>query len=517
MQIREKKFINSKSIILCVILIVFLLLILSVFFSILNINNTNILNGISINNINVSGLSKEEAISCISEYINHKNASPILFLSENYTTTTSFDNLEVSYQINEAVNKAYNLGRSGNIFQNNFDILSLLINKKDIKLNIKFNNDKLNIIKNEINSNLSNKLIQSSYYIEDNNLVLIKGEPGEVVDTTALIHTINNVLEDLYNSTNEIKITTLYQQPNYIDIEKIYNDVTKEAQNAYYQSNPLKVYPEVIGVSFDKNYASNILKQDLDEYIIPLTLTYPKITINQLDINIFQNTLGYFSTKYDISNKDRTTNLELAASKINGTVLSPGETFSYNKIVGARTISSGYKEAKVYSNGQVVDGIGGGICQISSTIYNSAIYANLNIVERYNHQFITSYVPAGRDATVVYGAKDLKFTNNRSYPIKIEVKVSNGIVTCAIYGLNETTEYDIDFDIETINATEPNVIYENDPSIEIGKEIIKQKGSIGATLNVYKVLKQDGKIISREFLSQDNYKSLEKIIIKNKL
>ena len=99
-------------------------------------------------------------------------------------------------------------------------------------------------------------------------------------------------------------------------------------------------------------------------------------------------------------------------------------------IVGARTISAGYKESKIYSNGQVVDGIGGGICQLSSTIYNSAFFANLNITERYNHQFLTSYVKEGRDATVVYGVKDLKFKNNRNFPIKIETKVSSGVVTC---------------------------------------------------------------------------------------
>ncbi len=122
--------------------------------------------------------------------------------------------------------------------------------------------------------------------------------------------------------------------------------------------------------------------------------------------------LGSFTTKYDGTNTARTTNLKLAASKINETILSPGEEFSYNAIVGERTIAAGYKEAKVYSNGQVVDGLGGGICQISTTLFNAALYANLEITEIHNHQFVPSYVGAGRDATVVYGSKDFKFKNS---------------------------------------------------------------------------------------------------------
>ena len=104
----------------------------------------------------------------------------------------------------------------------------------------------------------------------------------------------------------------------------------------------------------------------------------------------------------------------------------PGETFSYNKVVGARTISAGYKEAPIYLSGQVVDGLGGGICQITSTLYNAAVLANLEITQRTNHQFVPSYVRASRDATVVYGAIDFQFKNNRDYPIKLVCSVEIG-------------------------------------------------------------------------------------------
>ena len=126
--------------------------------------------------------------------------------------------------------------------------------------------------------------------------------------------------------------------------------------------------------------AKKALEEIRDEYSIPLIITHPEITINNLEIDIFPDLLGTFSTKYDLQNKNRANNLSLATSKINEKIIAPGKQFSYNSIVGARTISAGYKEAKIYSNGQVVDGIGGGICQVSSTLYNAVMFLLLYIM-----------------------------------------------------------------------------------------------------------------------------------------
>lgn len=429
---KNKKNSTIRVIIISIILI-FLLFIFSVIFSLINIGNSNILNCISINGIDISGMSREEAFSSISELINNKTSKNIIISSSNGSEiTTTFDFLEVNYDINSSINEAFNIGRSGNIFENNFQILNLIFNKKNINLEVKLNENNLNTLINEISTNLPNKVIQSCYYIENNNLIITKGSNGDIVDSDAFIQELYKVLNNLSSSDDYINVPIKNIDPDEVNIDEIYNEIYKESKNAYYENEPFKIYPQINGVSFDKENAKNLLKNEQDEYIIELKYTYPEITINDLNIDIFKDTLSSFTTKYDISNKDRSTNLELAASKINGTIISPGEEFSYNKTVGARTISSGYKEAKIYSNGKVVDGIGGGICQISSTLYNSVIFANLDVTERYNHQFLTSYVLPGRDATVVYGVKDFKFKNNRSFPIKIEINVRNGIVSCSI-------------------------------------------------------------------------------------
>lgn len=183
-------------------------------------------------------------------------------------------------------------------------------------------------------------------------------------------------------------------------------------------------------------------------------------------------------------NTGRTTNLQLAASKINGTVLMPGETFSYNQVVGARTIAAGYKEAPIYVSGQVVDGLGGGICQITSTLYNAVLYANLQIVERSNHQFVPSYVTASRDATVVYGSIDFKFKNNREYPIKLVCSVSGGLATFQIFGLKSDNEYDVEI-YSRVTGSSSNSTYSE------AYRILKQNGQV-VKMNYYqKILTKD--------------------------
>lgn len=423
----------KKIIFISLFIIALFLLLFSVIFAIININNNNIIDGIMVNGIDISGMTKEQALNEINNKLEEKMKNNIVIMNENEQQEIKFDYLEINYDVSNTIDKAYEKGRSNNIFMNNFEILSLLFRKENLNIHASVSQKKVNELASEFLENLPDALVQSNYYIENKKLVIDKGTAGKKVDKIALKENIQNVLENLELKENVVNLPLINSEPDAIDIEKIYDEIYKEASNAYYEKNPLKIHSEVIGVSFDKEQAKRILEDEKEKYEIDLIYTYPEVTIKDLNIDIFKDQLAYFTTSYNMANKDRVVNLELAADKINGTIIEPGEEFSYNKVVGARTISNGYKEAKIYSNGKVVDGVGGGICQVSSTLYNTIIYANLNVTERHNHQFLTSYVPEGRDATVAYGAKDLKFINNRSYPIKIKLSVSNGIVLCAIY------------------------------------------------------------------------------------
>ena len=153
----------------------------------------------------------------------------------------------------------------------------------------------------------------------------------------------------------------------------------------------------------------------------------------------FSDVLGSKTTYYNTSVKGRSTNIRLAAEAIDGTVLQPGETFSLNGVVGRRTAAKGYQTAIIFQNGKQVEGLGGGVCQVSSTVYGAVLYADLQVTERSSHQFQVSYTPVSQDAAVYYGSQDFQFVNDTDNPIKIAASASNGSLTVTIYG-TKTTE-----------------------------------------------------------------------------
>ena len=244
--------------------------------------------------------------------------------------------------------------------------------------------------------------------------------------------------------------------------------------------------------------------------------TNADITVADLGEDIFGYKISTYPTKYDITNTNRATNLEIAANKINGTVLAPGEIFSFNKVVGERTSKNGFKEAVLYSDGELDYGIGGGICQISSNLYYAVLLANLEIVERKNHSMTVNYLPIGCDATVSYGSVDFKFKNSRNYPIKIVATVNSGLITISIYGVQEANECSVDIVVETTQKDDFETVYERTTSIPAGTEVIKQTGKYGYKCSTYRVLYQNGKQISKDLLSTDTYKPQKQIIQTNK-
>ena len=330
-----------------------------------------------------------------------------------------------------------------------------MINGVEIKPTYSLDEKSLLAALDKLSKEIPNPVVESSYYIEDSILIITKGSDGFVVDSAKTSIDINNKLQDFSYLTEPIELTLKNQSPKESNLDEIYKEVHKEAKDAYYTKNPFVVHPSENGVDFkiSLDEAKKKLAESDKECKIALKTVYPKVTTNMIGKEAFPDLLGEFSTHY-VSNASRTTNLRLAANKINGTVLLPGETFSYNKVVGARTIAAGYKNAAIYQNGEVVDGLGGGICQISTTLFNAALFANLEIVELHNHQFVPSYVGAGRDATVVYGAKDFKFKNSRKNAIKLECSVSGGIAKFRIFGVKEDTEYDVKVNASITSQTD---------------------------------------------------------------
>ena len=507
---------HNKTIWIVLITIAILIILVALFstiFAVINMKSDKVLKGITINEIDISELTKEQAIEKLNNIYGTRAEQQIYLTHGEYETSVTYEALEVKYQIQDAVNEAYNVGRSGNVIQNNFEILKTWKQGKNIKLNITLDTDMINQIGQNINNSINDAVVQPSYYVEkaDAQLIITAGKKGVKVDEEQLLADIYKVLNE-ESEEEKIEIPMSEDTPDKIDINKIHEEVYKEVKDAYYTSNPFTVYPEEEGIDFDVEQANTIIAEEKEEYIIPLKITKPSKTVKDIGTEAFPDLLATFSTKYNAGNAGRTTNLRLAANKINGTVLLPNEEFSYNAVVGERTISAGYKMAATYSNGAVVDGLGGGICQISSTLYDAVVMANLKITTRRNHQFVTSYVPAGKDATVVWGSQDFKFVNSRKYPVRITATVQGGVATVQVWGIKEEVEYDISIETKKIATIAPTTQYVQDPSLASGQQKVVQAGSDGRKVEAYKVMKLNGQVVSTTLLSRDTYNAKKRIV-----
>ena len=513
-KMEKKQTKKVKKIIISIIIVAIVALLFSTVFALTNINNEKIISGVTIKGVEVSGLTKEEAIAKLQTIYSEKMKNNIMLQYEELESELNPTLMEVNYNVEKAVNEAYSLGRDGNIFINNYHILGTLIGKKDFDVDMTMNEETTKQTINDIGANLPGIMMESSYSIEEDELIIIRGKEGVVISTDTLLSEVKDMLNDIHETDNVIEIPVETKTPQEIDVDKIHSEVYQEAQDAYYTKDPFTVYPEVEGIDFDVEKAKEMIAAEVkDEYVIELIITKPKVTLEDIGTEAFPDRLSTFSTRYNAADKDRTTNLVIACQKLNGKVLMPGETFSYNETLGPRTYAAGYRNGKIYENGQVVDGLGGGICQISSTLYNAALMSDMEIVERRNHQFVTSYVNAGRDATVVYGLTDFRFKNTRTYPVRLVASAKGGVATVSIYGIKEPDrEYTYSFKTETVSTIPYTTKYVEDSSLAEGKEVVTQSGTNGLVSKTYMTKMLNGKVISTKLLSTDTYSAMQRIV-----
>lgn len=230
-------------------------------------------------------------------------------------------------------------------------------------------------------------------------------------------------------------------------------------------------------------------------------------------------TISTFTTK-TTSNKLRNTNIKLAAEALNGTVIHPGEEFSFNKVVGQRTEAKGYKGAAAYNNGEVVQEIGGGVCQVSTTLYNAVYRSGLgeeSITFRRSHTFEPNYITPGQDATVSWEQPDFRFKNTSSTSIGIKASYADQKMTVSVYGIpimEEGMKLDlVSKKVEDLDPPAPT--YEEDQTLQPGVEVQKSAGTRGSRWETYKVIYKDGVEVSRELDHKTTYKGHAPVIQRN--
>lgn len=489
--------------------------ILSTVFALINRDNETIFSGISVQGIDVSNLTIDEAKRKVSSIIGNHISEEISLQHNDFQTVILPEQFGVSFDVDSAVEQAYYIGKSDNLIKNNYTILSLLLKNYNISPSINYDEDLLNSLIDSINAQLPDRVVNSGYSIDGTNLIITSGKDGILISSSDLKDEILSFLNDISskNETINIPVNNVGAEP--INLDAIYKDIFKLPVDASYTTNPYVVYPSSNGLDFaiSMEEAKAIISDQQDEYTIPLKITYPNVTTNQIGNEAFPDLLSQFSTSFTSSGYNRSNNIILSSAKLNGLVLMPGEEFSYNQAVGQRTRAAGFREAGAYSNGKVVQEVGGGICQVSSTLYNAVLYANLEIVERTNHYFNPGYVKAGLDATVSWGGPDFRFRNNRNYPIRIVTDTSGKKLKVYIYGLKTDDDCTVVLDPRYISSVPYKTTYQNDASLATGETRVISSGSNGCKTATYKyVYDKNGTLISSECISRDTYSPHNKVV-----
>jgi vancomycin resistance protein YoaR len=302
-------------------------------------------------------------------------------------------------------------------------------------------------------------------------------------------------------------------------VKELTREITVEPKEATFQINSNETVAVVpgkdgVGVDFDrleKDIVSVLLDGKKPEVTLSLVNVAPGRSTEFMESMGVNGLLASYTTRFDPAKVSRSYNVSVAAQAFDELLIRPGHEVSFNRVVGPRSSEAGYKNAPVIINNEFVDGLGGGVCQVSTTLYNAVLLANLEVVERTNHSLPVSYVPVGRDATVVYDALDFKFRNNTESYLYIKSFVYGGQITFKIYG-NTAYKRDVSINSWVTGEIEPKVIYENDPNLPKGEQVVKQEGAKGFRVSAERVVRLNGVVKKREALPASDYSPVNRVI-----
>lgn len=426
------------------------------------------------------------------------------------SVTIDAQNIDLKIDIEKTAENAVSYGK-----KNVFKALGAKISGKDVGYIYSFDSLKLDKLIGDFAKEAGGTLVQHEVNILDTEVVVHAGKDGLGVDTAQLRARVIDAIEP--GKASEIKVSKVNTKPADINIDELYEQTKREPQDARYAvvDGNVIVEDEIDGRELDKDEAKNLLRgfaPGSGDAHIPFVMKEAEIKASELSMELFSDVLGSYSTRYVTSNVSRANNVELAARYVNGTILLPGEEFSYNGIVGPRTAARGFREASVYERNQMVDGLGGGICQTSSTIYAAVLYADLEVVERHEHSLEISYAPLGMDATVAYGSLDFRFKNNTDMPIKISMSWGGGTVSAKIIGTNKNKNRTIKINTQTVSTTPYGVTEIKDDTLPEGKTVVDTPGFKGAVVDTYKVIYENGVEIENRFLHKSKYTMVNKVV-----
>ena len=278
------------------------------------------------------------------------------------------------------------------------------------------------------------------------------------------------------------------------------------------EGNTVTAMPGKAGIEIDTKKSLERIVEAINsgtrEADLVTVIAQPKISIE--DFRGIDGVVASYSTPYKPWQRDRSHNLRIACRAINGTLIKPSEVFSYNKVVGPRLKKFGFRDALMFVNGEVEAGTGGGVCQVSTTMYNTALLADMKIVRRQHHSQPVHYAPVGRDATVAYPALDFRFKNTSDAPIYIMASVGKRTVNITFLG-KPINNRQVVVTTEGHKIIPAPAIQKVDDTLEPGKSVVEASGRSGHRIAVYRITKVGGAVVKRELISNDYYRPGSKV------
>jgi len=479
--------------------------------------------------IDLSGLTRGESIQALIDNGYESGAVGIsitVILPDESSFSATGDDVGLALNATEAVHYAFNFGREGSFFQNGITYIKSLF--EDTQLmnlsNPNYDDTILRVLADEYTYLFNQSLYINSLDVTDTRITIIKGTGLLPADADDVFNIAVDLMRRAIAQHTHLEARYIPEErtDDLIDLAALHEHIHVDAISSVYDPVTTGGTPSFTGKTFDlENALQKLHDAEFGEtVIIPIVILQPDITQDEVEGVLFRDILGQRTTSQG-SSAGRANNIRVAARFIDGTVLQPGETFSYNSIVGRRTEARGFMEAPGIIGGRLVPTIGGGVCQVSSTIYGALLFTDLEIVSRRNHSLTVGYIAYGQDATVATDLIDFKFKNNSDFPIRLEVTTSGGIsVSVKIHG---TRVSDVYYELESreIEVTPIRIVEVESEDVPPGERIVDLPGQTGRVIETWRrhvtedgtpILDANGNQI-KTLVTRDTYRMQDRLIL----
>lgn len=513
---------NPNKLLLGGIALLVLLLCTAVLLSAEILNNPNVYSGVYLDGVHLGGLSEEK----LKDYLRDKyevdfSSMELSVFHKSYPSVVTFSDLDARVNVQSVFNRIIDSGRKGNLFQRLAEIYRLHKEHVYLETEVSLDANALTKLIDDIYQKTYVPAGSPSLLLLEDSIFLQSGSSGYAVNREQLKKRITEQVKQLKPGIVIVPVDELL--PERVDVDAFYNEIVQEGRDASFElvNGEIRIIPETMGRKLDKAaFLSSVAELEAKsgkypyELKLPVEFIAPGKTSELLEEALFRDELSTYVTTFPLktdNDKARAENIRLAVKAFDGKILLPGETFSFNDVVGKRTTAKGYQKAIVYSPNGISTGVGGGICQASSTLYNACLMANLKIDERNPHFFTVPYVPLGRDAAVSYGIEDYRFTNDTAWPIKINGKVNKDQVVVTLEGTDEDPDLEVVIQSTVLKIIPFEKKSVEDKSLSPGSSVVVQPGSDGAVVDTFFTLKRGKDVISSYKLHTTSYKQLPEI------